>query len=268
MNQFHYPNAFTINLLGNSAFPFSAAFSQKENLHNLYIFPLQIESITDLIEKYVERYLVVFNVDHYWETKAGKWQSLVEVAQEQKLNFDIFDDETICFEKYELAKLLKDFSHYNFAFFDFEEKPDIDLVLENYIIFDDQNWKEDSFLLNKVKKTSFFLSSHDDCYLNLETYNLNFLHDVFERNLQFYVSTYLLENEQKGVSDSKLEMQTLSEILSENKEVTICLKNTFAKENTLVIPFSNKKYDFYEQTEEINGKILFDFENNEWKVER
>src|SRR5687768_2471286 len=93
-------NAFTINSLVGRPFPFSAEFFQENEFHRLSIFPIQISSISNIIEKFSFDFCVIFDVDHYGWFEEGT-VTLTDVAEKQGVKFTNFDKEIIICEKRE-----------------------------------------------------------------------------------------------------------------------------------------------------------------------
>lgn len=262
-------NAFTINVLAGKPFPFSAEIQQEDDLQQLSIYPISISDISDIIQKFSFEFCVIFDVDHIWMKNDSRRMTLAEVAIEQKMQFQRYDEEIIYIRKKEFSKLSADYlSHYNWETFDCSDEPSSELILENYLICKDHDWKSESFLLNELKKAGFYLHSHDDCYLTLESSNEDFVSQIIQRNIQIYTTTILDQHNIK-IEVSVFPDVFVKEILSKNKAFTIFQENNFIKKNNLIIPFSNNKYQFVEQKEyPITGNIFFDHEKNEWKVER
>lgn len=222
-------NAFTINSLNGISFPFSVEIKEKADTYRLHLCPIQIKDFTDLINDYSHNYFVVINMDHSWLKNETEILTLCELANEQKMIFDRFDDEIIGFEKAEITKLVGDnLPHYNFEFFDLKIKPKMEDVEEKYLLFDDYNWNEADFLLDKENETSVYISSYDDCYLFVETTSEEFIKKIISRNIKIYSSTILQDkNIQANISDfpdSLLEI-----ILFNTKTFNILQKSTSIK---------------------------------------
>ncbi len=176
--RFHYPNAFSINCLIGMSFPFSYEVEKDGEVFGLYIYPTQLFSLADIFEKYAQEFLVVFDIDHYWSDEVKGFphiSAFSRFAKSQEIEFIEYDEETIGFEKKFLTKLLTDFSHYNFNFFDSTTAPSFEQVYEDYFICKSHDWKIDKKLLPKLNSSKLYVSSHDDCYLYLETKDINLL---------------------------------------------------------------------------------------------
>jgi hypothetical protein len=262
-------NAFTVNSLAGRPFPFSAEITQNGELRSLYIFPISIHNISDIVEQFSSNFCVIFDVDHYWTKNETEPMTLSDVAAEQKMQFKSYDKEIIYCEKKEFGKLTADdFYQYNCETFDCATEPTGELIVENYIICKDHDWKSGNFLLDKLKNATFYLSSHDDCYLLLETYTKEFIEKIIQRNFKIYATTVLSE-ENIPVEAANFPSEILSEILSENNTFTVFRENSFIRENDLVIPYSTIYFQFLEQKEyPIAGDICFEFLKNEWRFEK
>lgn len=262
-------NAFTVNSLMGGAFPFSAKIIVEGDLQGLYIYPISIYSISDIIEQFSASFCVVFDVDHYWTKNETEPMTLTDIAAERKLIFKSFDKEIVCCEKTQFGKLAgDDFSHYNWETFDCPAELDEELVLENYVACKDHDWESRKFLLNKLKKASFYLNSHDDCYLLVEAYAGEFIEKIIQRNFEVYVNT-ILAQKNISVKTANFPRAALREILSENNTFTIFQADGFIRENDLVVPFSATDFNFLEKKEyPCAGNICFDFLSNEWRFEK
>lgn len=262
-------NAFTVNSLAGKPFPFSVEIQQESNLQRVSIYPISIYDIRDIIEKFSLDFFVVFDVDHYWTKNDSQQMTLAEVAEEQEVQFQSYDKEIIFLRKEEFSKFLANYlSHYNWETFDCLVEPKSELILENYVICKDHDWKSGEFLLNKLRKARFYLYSHDDCYLTVESSNKNFINQIIQRNIKIYTTTILSQKNLK-IEVASFPHILINEVLSEKNTFTIFQENSFFEENNLIIPFSNTKYHFTEQKEyTFSGNISFDYEKNEWSVER
>ncbi len=257
------PNAFTINTLMGSPFPFSATFSEKNNIHRLSIYPIQIRSIRFIIKNYIFDYCVIFDIDYYQD------ETLSEIATEKGMKFQSFDDNIIICLKHEFEKLPVDyFPHYNWETFDCLIEPDSNLILENYIACKDYDWDSETFLLQNLKNSSFYLNSHDDCYLLLETYKKDLLLTIFQQNLMLFSYTVLFEKN-INVKISEFPISWIEKILSKNQEITILQNNISVKNTKLCIPFSNTSFNFVEKKDyPISGYIFYGFAENQWSIEK
>ena len=148
--KFHYPNAFSINRLIGMSFPFSYELENAGEVFELYIYPTQLFSIADILEKYAQEFLVVFDIGHYFFGEANKTFDLAKEIQSQAVELIEFDKQTLGFKSKDLSKLLTDFDHYNFVFFDFPTQLTFEDVYDNYLICKLHDWKNGKKLLPKL----------------------------------------------------------------------------------------------------------------------
>jgi len=113
-------NAFTINRLTGSFFPFSLEVSQKGNVISTFVCAQRVVDLCDLIEKHSLEYLVIFGVEHasQFDKFTKKEISIEGLATNAKIPFSAIDSETIVLPKEKLLPLLSTFGHYNLNLFD------------------------------------------------------------------------------------------------------------------------------------------------------
>lgn len=175
--------AITINSLNGSPFPTNINFSLKNGVYSVYLIPVSVLEVMNFIN---QDSFLVFNVDHY-EHNDGKPRSLAEVVSKHSIYQIKFDEETLVMDRKSVIRLLDEIAHYNFCLIDVEPQIEIDKVIE-IIDFVDK-WNETT-IIDRVG-SNIFLSSHDDCYLHIETSNENLALNLISSQIKILVSTVL-----------------------------------------------------------------------------
>lgn len=170
-----------MNSLNGSDFPVGIEFSVQNGIYKVYLLPLSVLEVIDFIRR--ETFLV-FNVDAN-EYDGIRPLTLAEIVSEYSSFIAEFDEETLLIDRKSVIELLNEISHYNFCLIDVEREIDIDQVIE---IIDLSAQPFEITITDRVG-ANVFLSSHDDCYLYVETKDAHFALDLISLLIKTLVST-------------------------------------------------------------------------------
>ena len=265
-----YPNASSINKIGlqSEYFSFSAVVKEQQSNSSLWICPIGINEILDVIEEYSLEYIILFDIDHNWFETDFKHVSLEQLARIKKLECKSFGEEVISIKKESLKRLIKRLSHYNFHAFDFPSVINENELIDYYFKCNDYNWNTNNNLLTEIGKSSWYIDSHDDCYLYIESLDRSFLNCIFERAMQTYVGTIIFENKDFEFEISFIPKDIIDLLLLMEVPITIQAKYVTIHADKIQLPYSNNKFSLTEQQYNVVGIIEYDFVVNKWSLSK
>lgn len=173
--------AININSLNGSSFPVTIEFAKLNEIYRIYLTPISVLEIINLIPLNT---FLVFNVDAN-EYDGLKAITLKQFADKYSAYLKVFDEETVLMEKEKIIQLLDEISHYNFCLIDVAKEIEIDKVIQIIDLAD--KWNEKTII--DELSTNVFLSSHDDCYLYLETNDENLALELIGLQIKILVAT-------------------------------------------------------------------------------
>ena len=173
--------AININLLNGNSFPVNIEFKKVNEIYRIYLMPISILEIMDLISQDT---FLVFNVDanEYDESKAITLKSLAEKYSSYS---KAFDEETLLIGKQSLVRLLNEISHYNFCLINTDKEIELEEVIQIIDVAD----KWDDINVTGEVNANIFLSSHDDCCVYFETNDENLALELIGLQIKILVST-------------------------------------------------------------------------------
>jgi hypothetical protein len=261
-------NAFKINRLVGSFFPFSVKVAQKEEVTCFFICAQRVIDLCDLIQKYAKSHLVLFGIGQtsVFDKKTGQLIPLEELAEAAHIQFSAVDSETIVLPKEKLLPLLMTFDHYEFTLFDIDRDWEESQVIKQVLDYREYDWQSQNAFLNRIPASTLFLTSHDDCYLNVESYNPMIAQDIFIRTLQTYAGT-IFERNQCGdfleISDFPKDMLDL--FWKDDFGLTILKQNTEMIDTLLKIGLSLKPFSFKDSMDYPSELwLVYDTLNQSW----
>lgn len=175
--------AITINSLNGDSFPVSIDFSKKHSAFRVYLTPISVLEIVDLIPSGT---FLIFNVDAN-EYDGTRRISLEQFTAKYSSYLEKFDDETLLLDKKSIIQLLEEISHYNFCLIELELNAEIEKVIQIIDLAD--KWNETTVI--KEVSSSIFLSSHDDCYLYVETNDENIALELIKLLIKILITNTL-----------------------------------------------------------------------------
>jgi hypothetical protein len=207
--------AVEINSLKARPFPITVDFSVKENFYCVFLTPMSVSEIIDLLPYNT---FLIFNVDTY-EFANSKALPLSDVVNKCSGYLTKFDEETLLMDKEQIVKFLDDVSHYNLCLIDAAEKIEIDKVIQIIDLADKLN----ELTVIEETKSNFFLSSHDDCYFYFETNDENLAYDLISLQIKTLVSTSLNQaiNELQFDPGELLTKNEISIVIPQNPVKTV-----------------------------------------------
>jgi hypothetical protein len=242
--QVRIPNAFTLHRVGTPQgilpFPFGVASHEAaQEVVSLLLHPLSIVDLCDFLEHFDS--LVVFGVSHYEDGT-----TLSGIAEARDVAHRAVDTETIVIAGGDLAHLLSAFDHYNFHTFDLPARWTEDDVIERVLNYHEFKWGRTRPLLPHLPHSRFFLDSHDDCNLYLESRDDLLLKRVFERALQMYVGTVLFQASGFEGEIAPIPGELLEELWPENASLTMLREATHVEGPSVHIGISPVEFSFQE----------------------
>ena len=175
--------AINTNSLNGEPFPVNIDFSIKDGVYHIYSMPISVLEVMNLLP---QKTFLIFSVDHY-EFVGSETLSLSEVVSRHSSYLTKFDEQTLLMDKESIVRLLEEMPHYNLCLIDAEKEIEIDKVIQ--IIDLAEKFGETD--ITRETDTNVFISSHDDCYLHLETKNEKLALDLISLQIRILVSAVL-----------------------------------------------------------------------------
>ena len=267
------PNAFTIHKLGvpGGVIPFPFGISCYENANGVFsliLHPISLVNIGDFFNGF--RTIVVFNIAHSTEDlKTGEMVVLSELAASFEVDFRAVDTETIVISGETLEALLKEIDHYDFHAFDIPKNYTDEGILAGVSNRLKHKLSKTNPLLPQLPNSNFFLYSHDDCSLHLDSYDVRFLIQIFERVLQIYAGTVLIEESSFEGEIAGIPKDFIDAIWPMNTGFTIFRDLTEVGKSKIWIGISKKEINLQEAGEYPSDFfIVYDYEAGEWGISR
>lgn len=204
-------NAIDINLLNGNQFPVTIEYSSKNGIYCVYLTPISVREVIRLLP---EDTFLIFNVD----TNESDGGSLDNTCENYSSFLKVFDGETLLMTRQQVIELLNNVDHYNFHLISVREDIDIDSVIQIIDISDKWN------VATVIDKTNseIFISSHDDCYLYIETNDEKLAEQLVALQIEALVNT---------VSTSMSELKADIQELIATRPFSVVIPRTF-KENS------------------------------------
>ena len=264
------PNAFTVNKLGMVVHRFPLGISCSESNDGVFtmrLYPQNVVGICDLLQSHGE--IVVFGVDHGVSEPedVGSTLDLTELATMDGIQHGVIDANTITISSDELFRFLSGFSHWSLRAFDIAEGTNNETIIINVVSYFEMQEMDCKTKLSNLTAGSFLLESHDDCYVTLETYNVELLMRVFERTLQTYVGTLLLEGDtNESIQIGSVSNEVMEKLWSTKAVFTILPEHTTLGPLGVNIGVSMKAFEF----KTIDGYhpdaiVEYDVANQKWR---
>lgn len=260
-------NAFTINRLGGSFFPLSVKVDQQQNVSSIFVCAQSVVDVCDLIIKHAKSHLVLFGVEQTskFEENTNNPLPLKGLAVEARVSFSALDSETLDLPKASLLPLLTTFDHHNLNLFDVESDWGENQVISQILAYQDHKWQEKTFLLQNMPSSQLFLTSFDDCYLTIESYNPEISKEVFARTLQIFSGTYLESRINLGGDLPEIPVELVNSFWRDNFGLTILEQNTRILDGCLKIGVSLKPFNFTDSLEYPSEEwLVYNIQNQTW----
>lgn len=264
-------NAFKINQLSGSFFPFSVKVTENEKGVRISICAQRVKDVCDLIEKYAKNNLVLFGVDQtsVIDEKTNTPVSLVELATRENIHFTIIDNETILFPKDQLLPLLSTFDHYSLELFDLDKNWNETQLIRQVLEFKSHDWENNNPLLPKLTGSTLFIDSHDDCYLTLEANSHQIAKELFIRTLLFFSGTFFEKKCGSLITFPDFPKELLNFFWKEHFGLTILEPAAEVTNGCINIGVSQKPYNFREEAAYLpDFWILCNIHDQQWDVRK
>ena len=248
--------AININSLNGNSFPVTIELAKLNEIYQIYLMPTSVLEILDLIPLNT---FLVFNVDSN-EYDGIKPVTLKQLADKHSCYLEAFDEETLLIDKKSLIQLLIEISHYNFCLIDAGTEMEIDKVIQVIDLSD--KWNEKT-IINELS-ANVFLSSHDDCYLYLETKNENLVLELIGLQIKILVATIT----DCGINELKFNAK---EIMTKDEFSIVIPQNpTKTIERTIwkILEGTFKDFIYSKEMTESGFELVFDESNNVIKIEK
>ncbi len=260
-------HAFQANRLSGYAGLFPLGFDLRAVEHGVwrgYLHAQSVAEAAEILPGNTKGRVCVFGVDHNWyDRDGGEPISLEEIARRQGLTPDVLDKDIILIGITELPTLLVNFSHYNMSLLDVGADIDQDTALDSVLKATDVQWGKEESILESLAHADVYLSSHDDCFLYVESRRYTHLVDHLRCLLKHYVSARLKETISLPPSE------IVDDYLSCHASLTILDDRTDLVGGVLRVPCSSERFSFREKkTYPLAALMLVDVEAGQWRLER
>lgn len=249
--------AININSLNGNSFPVTIEFAKTNNIYRIYLTPISVLEMINLLSLNI---FLVFNVDANEYDEGLRSFTLKQLADKYAAYLKAFDEETLLMNKEELVQLLDEISHYNLCLIDAGIDTNLDKAI--HIIDLADKWYEKT-IINELS-ANVFLSSHDDCYLHLETNNRNLAVELIALQIKILVATI------SDCSFDSLELNINDVILEDEFSIVIPQNHIKTSERITWKIFEGTFKDFVYSKEMKESKFELSFyeSNRDIKIEK
>ena len=259
------PDSFRVNRLAGVGGLFPLGFDLREAGEGIWRADLHAQSVAEAAEIVIEHgedRVCVFGVDHYlFEGPKGIPIPLKEVAIRQGVLPQALDEEVVLIRTTELPALLCNLGHYNLCLIDVAPDVDPDAALESVIIALDDRPAE-KCVLGSLPRSSLFLRSHDDCYLQVESRSVAHLRDHLRCLLGHYASAKLGTGVPFPPSD------VVEVYLAQHSSMTVLDERTELSEGSLRLPCSAEPFAFREtKAYPTAATLVLELDARRWSLE-
>ena len=265
-----FPNAFTINKFGFSGrcFPLGLSCCRMPlGVYSINYHTLRVMDICDLLRPYGT--LAVLSVEGTSWSDSHHTLRLGEFVERTNIESNALDADLIVIPANNLRQLLSGIDHYNLSMFDVPKDHPEKMILSNAEKEKAQEsqglWDDE--LLAELSGAKIYLQSHDDCYLHLQSYDLEFPKDVFKRALQIYVGTVLRQKTRGEIEE--IPKNVIDALWPENSGIKIERGNTTLEKQILKIGVATMEYAFQyalgeEEQHPTSIVVEYDYANGRW----
>jgi hypothetical protein len=261
------PNAFTINRLGLGGmfFPLSLRVTRTAAVTRAFMCTQRVTDIVDQIAENSSGHLAVFGLEQYsvFDEATDAPLTLAGLARQARGVFTVIDEATVVFPSDELKKLLAEFSHSSLTLFDLPPEWNENTVIRGVLAYREHDWSGDAPLLPEMPGSCFFIDSHDDCYLTVESAGTRLPRQIFARMLCLYAAAVLEQPDIAAVPDGLVDALWQEEfglaILRESTEIT---------PTGLRVGVARKPFNFAEnETYPSDFQLTYSPANRDWAME-
>ncbi len=187
-------HAFQNNSLAGCPGLFPLSFTVRNEGPRLWsatLFAQSMKEASEVFLRYAGPWICVYDVSHYERDSSGTPSSLVELACDLGLAVTAPDRDVIVMPASKAAVFLEDLYHYNMSMYDIDRCNDADETLAHVLAAMDVRWDQGELVLRVIEGAHFYLNSHDDCYLHIESRSWEHLRDHLRCLLGHYASSRL-----------------------------------------------------------------------------
>jgi hypothetical protein len=176
------------------------------------------------------------------------------------LTFIAIDEETIVLPAGLLTPLLAGFSPDNLMLFDLPSTWNVDEVIRGVLAYREHDWSGEGLLLPELPGSRFFIASHDDCYLTVESVDMLLPRQVFARMLGKYTAAVLEREDIAAVPD-----ELVDALWQGNFGLAILRDLTEVTPSGLRIGVTRKPFNFRdEETYPVDCYLTYNAVNRKW----
>lgn len=141
------------------------------------------------------------------------------------------------------------------------------MMFEGMLNYHEFKWGRTHPLLPHLPHSRFFLDSHDDCYLYLESRDDLLPKRIFERALQVYAGTVLFEESGFEGEIAPIPGELLEALWPENAGLTMLREATYVEGRTVHIGVSPVEFSFQEtRAYPTTFFVVYDGRTGKWHI--
>ncbi len=227
-----------------------------------YLCPQSVEEVAGILPTYAKDRICIYGFDRCWDYDLDQPPpTLEETARRQGLSPLVPDRDVIVIRTTELRALLADVGHYNLSLLDMPAEADEDRALDCVLKALDIDWRKGESVLQSLCHSDVFLSSHDDCYLHVESRHLAHLRDHLRCLLKDYVSSWF------EVPIPLPPTDIVDEYLARHRDLIILDDRTEYVRGILKARLSSEPFSREVMTYPVSARIVFDVAAGLWCFE-
>lgn len=194
-------------------------------------------------------------------------QSLVELARAASITPHVFADDVMSIAKDDLLALLENIHHYEFRIIDLPRVPTSEESNALYCHYgQDGGTGSPLGTANFPLSSSFYLHSHDDCYMLLESRDVDLPIAIIEKTLRTYANTALAEIGLTVQRINSVPRDLLNNLLAA-PDISILRHHTNLINRVLNIGFSRASFNFREPADlGQDGQLELDIDSGAWRL--
>lgn len=264
---FYADNAFAINSYNGAPFPFSVEFNLANDVFQTRMFPLQLSSITDILERFSNECVAIYEFSPCEKDDPDTIFSLHEIFERQKITVEVFNYYVAYLAKDDIPKLFTGgLSHHDCRMFDWNGKSD-NSILEKFRWYNDYGSPDRLELAQRdFANSTFHLGNERDCFLSIETIRRELCEKVFERHLQCLIA-HNAQQRSNEIKLSEVPVEILQQMYYPESAVTILQQNISFEDDKLTVPYSNELFRIPAMKYRKTGEISYNLRSCDWGLE-
>ncbi len=263
-----FPNAFTINGLGlgGSFFPLSARVElHSSGISSMNICPLRVCDIVDLVaDRSGPVYFLSDVAQQSWTDPVTRdWLEFDEAVAKFGVPCRPYGRSAAAFSKPSFVRIASEMNHYTFHALDLPVEPTEEEGARLIQAIKDFDLEEP--LVSRFNDAHIFVSSHDDCYLYVESVAEALLKSILARTLWFYCTTVVPSRMRHRVTEPPHWL--VERLCPEGSAFTVLRKDTTVRRGSVTIGYSKQEYRFGEHaTYPLAGEVRVDLLAGVWSL--